>query len=92
MPQETQPEVCSWFSGVMTQLETTPRKTRRRHGDGNEEYGQELAMDHLSYDRAQVREGKALAPHISTHFTMGISLRKKGRFVRVVKSVIPSTH
>ena len=60
-PQDVQPEVCGWFSGIMTSFESTPRKSlmRRRRGGGDDEDdedddGKELAMDHLSYDRVQV--------------------------------------
>ena len=53
--KETQPEVCAWFSGVMTQLETTPRKSsRHRGGDDDVGGGREHAMEYLSYDRTQV--------------------------------------
>ncbi len=44
----------AWFSGVMTQLETTPKKASGRRHNDSEERGTELAMEYLSYDRTQI--------------------------------------
>lgn len=51
--QASQPHVCAWFSGQMTQLQSSARKARWGP-DAKERDAEEFAMEYLTYDRVQV--------------------------------------